>query len=257
MRIASATLLGIAATAAFAVLLKTCADSRRDHASRERGRHEGVEAAEADLARGTPSIRRCLEDHVDSLGSDGLGIDRETGLPVRNATLMCGTGVDFIAYAAEIEAYNERILAAWAEGRLKRHSLSHKLRTPAQVRALFAAARPVHLARDGDTLGVAGGKYTLTYHDKYGGRSTHLTLTGPDGEPQTVRTIYPYGYVDLLDGLRPGFARGPFRVIVVDEETTAIARDADAYAWVIDLPRGIIVQVAGPVRSAAEYGFPD
>jgi len=45
----------------------------------------------------------------------------------------------------------------------------------------------------------------------------------------------------------PAFAKGPFEGVLVDDETTAILRDADGYAWVFDLPRALVVQVSGPI----------
>jgi hypothetical protein len=40
--------------------------------------------------------------------------------------------------------------------------------------------------------------------------------------------------------------RGPFAAIVVDDQTTLLLRDAAGYAWVIDLPRAVIIQVVAP-----------
>ena len=53
MRVALATVLGIAITGAVVVLVKSGVDSRRDEPPDERGRQEGLKADEEDIARGT------------------------------------------------------------------------------------------------------------------------------------------------------------------------------------------------------------
>lgn len=129
----------------------------------EQDRREGRDKAERDMERGRPRIRR-LPDARDGsdVESDGIGIDRETGLGLWNTMLMCGTGVDFEAYHAEIEACNDRILAAHAAGRFDRFRLDHKLRTLEEVRVRFAGPDVVRLAKGGDSLEIADGQYTLT-----------------------------------------------------------------------------------------------
>jgi hypothetical protein len=163
---------------------------------------------------------------------------------------MCGTGVDFVAYRAENKAYNERIFAAYAAGSLKRFSLKHKLRGANAVRKLFATARLTRLAKDGDMLDVADGKYKVTYHYEVfedGSAGGHVTLARAACEAQFVRLFYPTPYHDRPGTLWTTYAPGPFEALVADDATTAILRDAERYAWVIDLPRAIIVQVVGPI----------
>lgn len=199
---------------------------KSDGASAERGRQEGLREAEIDLARGTPYLRRGLDTYAD-LPLNGVGVDRTTGLPLDNTALECGTGVDGVAYAAENEAYSERILEAYERGDLKDLSLAYKIRTASAVRALFADAEPRRLERDEDRVEACGGKFVLTYRDW-----DAVTLARSGSRPRALRLI----------AVGMG-AHGPFDVLIVDDGTTAILRDKDGFAWIVDLPRGIVVQV--------------
>ena len=118
-------------------LLEALRDRGHDEvASCGRGWQQGCEAADRDIARGTPWIRRHLEGDGD-LESDGVGIHLGTGLPLSNTSLTRSTWVDLAAYDAANTAYNERILAAYADGNLKDFSLGHKVRTKTAIRALL------------------------------------------------------------------------------------------------------------------------
>ncbi len=217
--------------------------------STESGRLEGLRRADRDIQAGTPWVLRFIEWDGD-LMSDGVGIDSTTGLPLQNANLDCGTGVDFVAYKAEVSAYNERILAAHADGTLDGLSLSGKLRSKAALRDLLGSASRTVLAEDGDRLGTALGRQGVVYRRETfvdGSESQRLELEGAGGERQTLLTLYPCNYVDRPRALWPSMPRGPFEGVIVDDATTAILRDSEGFAWVIDLVRGLVLQVAGPL----------
>ena len=159
-------------------------------------------------------------------------------MPLSNAALYCGTGVDFVAYDAEIEGYNERILAAHTEGETDQFSLKHKLRTREAMDALFAKRRSVRLEKDGQTLEVAGGTYTIKYVQKHG----ELEWSHATRPHYFIFMHYPEGSGRWPDEL----PRGPFDVLIQENDTTAILRDAERCVWVIDLPRAVVVQVVPP-----------
>lgn len=261
MRTSLAVALGLASAAAVAAVVVRVGLRTSPGASREpvkerpailRGRRAGVEAAGRDIARGTPWIRRSLDSSEEDLDIDGVGLDRETGLPLRNTTLECSTGVDWAAYRVENRAYNERILAAHAEGKLARYTLRRKLRTKADLGRLLAAPPPIRFAKDGDSATVAGGRYRFHYELKVfrdnSGESTDLFLARGEEQPRWVRLLYPSGYTARPKLLWPTGADGPLEIWIVDQETTALVRDRDRFVWVVDLPRALVVQVVGPVR---------
>ena len=216
-----------------------------DSGSPERGRREGLRMAEEDLSRRTPTIRRLLETFGD-LGPDGIGIDVATGLPLSNTFLECGTGVDFVAYDSEIDAYNERILAAYEQGALKDLTLGDKIRTRAAVQEAFATLTPKRLEHDGDTVRI-GGLELVSHRESFrdGSSYQHLTIETAGEEARFLALFYPTPFHERPDTLWPTSARGPFDVLVVDDGTTAILRDSEGFAWILDLPRQIIVQVIG------------
>ena len=212
-----------------------------DSGSPERGRRAGVLAAVRDLADGTPVIRRLLETDWN-IGSDGIGIDIETGLPLANTWLMCGAGVDFVAYGAEIEEYNRRIMAAHTRGELGHLSLRRKLRTTSALRAMFAAGRPQRLAKEGDRIAAANGEFVLAYEVPHSD-CCFVMLTRQGGEPATLRLLNPAPFAERPDTLSGTWAPGPFDLLIADGDTTAILKDADGFAWIVDLSRGVVVQV--------------
>lgn len=205
----------------------------------ERGRREGIEAAERDIARGTPSIRRLLRP-VGNMTPDGIGIDEATGLPLRNTMLGCGNGVDSVARAAGIAAYNARILEAHRKGELRSLTLGHKLRTPSEVQALFDVLRPVRLSKQGDRAETAGGEFAVAYGGEFSG---YLTLARRGGVPEAPRLLYPWLVGSPFPDIR--MPPEPFDVLFADDDTTAVVRDGNGFAWIIDLPRGIPIQVLG------------
>ena len=208
-----------------------------------RGRLDGAKAAEEDIARGTPWIREHLGYRVD-VDSGGFGIDRETGLPLENTWLLCSHGVDFTTYRAENDAYNDTIRDAFAAGKLAAYSLRHTVRTAEGIGALFAASRPTELGDRGVLRIVRPERWMMfvvyeVRHDGHTRRSDEvhdLEVSALGREPRTLSLRHPIEFV-----------RGPLAAVVTDGQTTVILRDADDFAWVIDLPRGVIVQVVGPV----------
>lgn len=209
-----------------------------------RGRMEGFNAAMTDIANGEPRIRRSLGRLAwPTLTDDGYGIDLDTGLPLEDTTLLCGTGVDHIARGAENAAYNAAIRAAARHGELDRFSLRHKLRTQEELRPLFAPGHAVALAGDGDALRTKGGM-TITYRRRSGER-TCFEVTGHDADLTIPWLVYPPHFADLDVGGMP--ADGPFEAVLADEQTTVILRDGRGFAWIVDLPTMILVQLAGPL----------
>jgi hypothetical protein len=94
----------------------------------------------------------------------------------------------------------------------------------------------MRLAKDGDRAEPPDGECALTLGD-----FDRVTLTRTGGDSRRLLLAYP-------DNFRHGarsraFAPGPFDVWFADKGTTAVLRDADGYAWIIDLPRRIVVQV--------------
>lgn len=210
-----------------------------------RGRAAGLKAADEDIASGTPCIRELLFWRIH-LTPDGWGIDRETGLPLQDTARICGTGADPVADRAENAAYNARIRAAFAAGKLRSFSLDHKVRTGREIQSLFAASSPTELVEDGDKLRTANGTYEVTYRPILCGGDEDLLLldiAAHGGEVREHQLFYPRDFA----GPRLTPARAPFAAIVVDDQTTLLLRDAAGYAWVIDLPRAVIIQVVAPI----------
>jgi hypothetical protein len=216
----------------------------RDRVDRIReARRMGREAAEWDIANGTPRIRMPV-DGLGDLPEDGVGIDRDTGLPIEDCSYWCGTCAAQHE-DAEDDAYNERIRETLEAGSLERFRLGHKLRTRTQLASLFAAGGAVRLATDGATLGVGTAVIAVTYRHRVwddGSDSHWIQVTTSAGESKRLRLFYPSA--GAL-GFRP--PRGPFEALVADGETTLILRDVNGYGWVVDLPSSVVVQVAGPV----------
>jgi hypothetical protein len=197
-------------------------DPVSDDESEERGRVEGSREAERDLANGTPWLRRSLGG-ANALDGE-LGIDRETGLPLQDTTLFCGTGVDFVAYRAAIKAYNERMLRAHAAGELRRFRLDGKLRGYEELRALAEARESTYIPAGETTIAAGGREYFVDANER----------------GQEVRGFY---MVDGARRLQPLISpKGPFHVCLVDDETTLIVRDDDDGFWIIDVPRLVVVQ---------------
>lgn len=231
-----AALVVIASWVAFMVGISTYGWLEQN-AAVERAAAEGAATAERHIAQGIPFLRRGL-DGFENIDADGLGIDPATGLPLWNTALMCGTGVNWEAYAAEIASYNARIMAAHAAGKLDGCRLGHKRRTRTELAALLATHRPTRLAKHDDTLQVANGKYRFVYERIVCGdqsESAWLEMATGDQVPEFVRLIYPMGFE---------YAPGPYDILIVDDDTTAVVRDARGFAWVYDLPRRVVVQVA-------------
>jgi len=223
-------------------------DVQREQSRRE-GRAEGLRRATEAIQRGEPYI--LAWNGAGDLSPEGLGIDTDTGLPLRNCSLVCPTGVDVISYEAEVDACNEAIRRAWRAGELKGFDLRPKLRTKAMLRKLFASSAPTLLARDGDSIRTADGSCSVTYRYMAwpdGSESRYLRLKTPQTRGEGDWIVYPCGYVDRPGVLYMTEPPPPFEGMVVDDGTTAILRDADRYVWVIDLPHGLVVQVVGPIQ---------
>lgn len=236
----------LAVPVAGALVVLGAARLREDTEWTRHVRRVGREAAERDIARGTPWIRLRVNGFGD-LPPSGIGIDRRTGLPIDDCGFWCGTCA--AAHdTAEEDAYNECVLEALAAGRLKGLLLDHKVRTKEALRVLFASARATILSEDSAAFDI--GKMRITYsHEVYesGASLDHVYLAA--GSARTwLRLLYPPRFAGPPDRPWPTPARGPFEVVVADDGTTAVLRDADGYAWVVDLPRALVLQVAGPIR---------
>ncbi|HEX5135453.1 MAG TPA: hypothetical protein VFY93_00645 [Planctomycetota bacterium] len=218
--------------------------SHRSSQARVEGREEAAEA----IAKGRPRLRRAFETS-DRLPPDGIGIDRDTGLPLQNTTHWCANcrWQDFFGGARDA-AYNERILEALAAGKLDRFRLRHKLRTKDQIASLFSGVRPDRLEADGAVLSIGRGAFDITYHHdvQRDDNEFNWLIVSAGGTSELLRLSYPTSYVDRPGSGRRG-SRGPYDAVVADDETSLILRDADGYAWVIDLPGGLVVEVAGPI----------
>jgi len=198
----------------------------------DRFRDSGRKAAAGDIANQTPWIRRSLGR--SRLDEQGLGIDRGTGLPLQRTGGRCGTAQDSEAEAAEDEAYNETILTALSEGRLRRFRLEHKLRSKSEVERLFVS--PARLAKHGDSLATPDRKFVLEL------RRDRIYLARPGAKTWLVLMSYP-------SAMRKGtawWAHPPFDAVFTDENTTAILRDRGGFIWTIDLPRALVVQLLPP-----------
>lgn len=111
MRISCAIMLGIVsalATTAAIWFSNANGDGTQLRPAILHARRDGAAAAQDDIAAGTPWVRRLLASAPGDVGTDGMGVDRATGLPLCNTFLSCGTGVDFEAYRAENKAYEAR-----------------------------------------------------------------------------------------------------------------------------------------------------
>jgi len=211
----------------------------RREAACEDARRRALADAERDLAEGTPWILRALRSYED-LDADGIGLDRETGVPLRNTADGYAEAMGGGADGVYDDAYRARIRAAYSAGALGRCSLAHKLRDEATIDALFARSDPTRLAEDGNAATDPSGKYRLVYH-----RDSVLEHVSLDRESARSAFVRLHHASPEEGGT---FATGPLDVLFADDDTTAILRDAEGYAWVVDLPRALVVQRIGVVR---------
>jgi len=239
MRLAAGLVVAVMALVYVAMM-----PTRHSAGELRKARTEGREAAEEDIAKGTPRVRRRINT-FGHLPRDGVAVDRETGLPLANTAQWCGTCARLWGdlEAASNEGYNACIREAFTAGRLQSFRLDRKLRDKATLRTLFATGQPTVLKGDGATASVGEVGIAL-YEDE---ELRVIELTPASGGHRVLYPRYPYEYADAPKTLSMQYAPGPFEVLIVDEETTAIFRDGVGYAWIYDLPRGIILEVIGPI----------
>jgi hypothetical protein len=207
----------------------------------ERSRRAGEGTAERDIARGEPTIRMALAGtswDTPLLTAEGLGIDRTTGLPLENRLCWCSPPGPCLE-DAEDAAYNARIRAAHATGRLERYRLDGKLRTREAVAALFAAGASFRLEQEGDSATIPAAACTLVLGEGHACRDVEVRTE--DREPRLVHLAYSL-VTERRREVATRAATGPFEGVVTDAGTTAVLRDGDGSAWIIDLPRAVVVQ---------------
>jgi len=222
-------------------LLTGCGDDpsaqdRRD--ALQRAYDEGVEEARRDITAGRPIL------YVDDLWDPGpLRIDRKTGLRLRDATLMCGTGVDTEAWQMSIAGYRAEVARGLAAGQLQASSLAAKIPDEARLRARFETEAPLVIDTPEGTLATLGG--------------AEITWRSAPRDPQLVA----FDLVDPATGRHTSlpFNRRPLLVLWDHEGTTLVARGRDGSLATIDIPSGtLIAAFPGPraPRDRAPRGGP-
>ncbi len=185
----------------------------------------GIDDARRDIAAGSAVL------YVD--GADpqaALRIDRATGLPLRDAELICGTGVDVEAYDAVIAGYRAEVARALAAGELEGRTLLHKIPDEAALRARFDA-------EDAIVIDTAEG-----------------TLATPDGSEVQWRTATYDDVLVAFDVRDPTTGRGgslpfnrrPLRILWDHGGTTLVALGADGSLATVDIPTRTWIAVFPP-----------